>query len=54
MKKGPQATPVEPLQEGGKEEAAISAQAEERKHGNDDHDQTDDIDDGIHGGNSLC
>jgi hypothetical protein len=26
-----------------------SAQAEEREHGHDDHDQADDIDDGVHG-----
>lgn len=30
----------------------FSAKTEEGKHGNDDNDQTDDIDDGIHGEDS--
>lgn len=44
--------PREPPLEGGKEEMVLSAQAEERQDCDHDHDQTDDVDDGIHGGNS--
>jgi hypothetical protein len=31
----------------------FSAQAEEREHGDHDYDQTDDVDDGIHGETPL-
>ncbi len=49
--------PNEPRKSGAANGPAIggevgSAQAEERKYGDDDHDQTDDVDDGIHGASS--
>jgi hypothetical protein len=36
------------------EDGGCSAKAEEREHGDHDYDQTDDVDDGIHGEDSSC